>query len=108
LNGNEPASQRGAASETAHYILLRVATRDGQILAVVVMMVVMAAVMMMVMVMMVPADYQKTAMMVMMVVMMILSHLYAIGAFRRTLRTGGVIGIEKRYSIRNRRQKIGI
>lgn len=71
----------------------------------VVMMVVIASVMMMVVVM-VPANYEKTAVMVMM--MMILRHLYAIGAFRRTLRTGGVIGIEKRYSIRNRRQKIGV
>jgi hypothetical protein len=88
--------------------LLRVATWDGHVLAVmvmVVMMVVIASVMMMVVVM-VPANYEKTA--VMMMVMMILRHLYAIGAFRLTLRTGGVIGIEKRYSIRNRRQKIGV
>jgi len=90
--------------------LLRVAAWDGHVLAVmvmVVMMVVIASVMMMVVVM-VPANYEKTAVMVMMMVMMILRHLYAIGAFRRTLRTGGVISIEKRYSIRNRCQKIGV
>ncbi len=102
--------KRGSVSKTAHYILLRVAAGNGHdigcdgddgdemVIAPVMMM----------MVMMVPANYEKTAVMVMMVVMMILRHLDAISAFRHTLRAGGVIGIEKRYSIRNRRQKIGI